>query len=363
MSLLFRKSNAANASEQRIMNKQWSEVEAMRNSAETGLGSLNTLISIIAGNDPEFSNTDLAKSVHANAGRSPADAYREMDSTTTIAIVPAGEHATLTRLISVSRSVDVGKTVAEHRMATTSAGGKTSLSGQTGIELDHVDYVYDGTIIPIHDKAFGREWREVLSMKSDGFDALVDDSREAERALMDIMDIYLWKGSDLKVKGVTWKGIKADARVVQFTLTTDLAADATSPEDIRNQMRLVRDELYIQNNCAKPLKLAVSREIMSAWERVYSNAEGVFGTIEDMVKRLRGIDEVYEDSRLVGNELALFFADREQGFHSVVGSAISTYAVKRDQHNSPFNFIKWAAAGFLAKMDAQGNKCVLFASK
>lgn len=367
MSILFKKSLAANASEQRIMNKQWKEVQANRAASERGEGGLVQLVEIVANNDREFAQSEMAmnvlaideKGVSTNAARSPAEAYREFDSTTKIDMVPAGEHATLTRLLQKSRSVDLGKEVFEYRKATTAGNAQTSMSGQVGVKLDHVDYEYAGTIVPVHDVGFGRSWREVLSMKSDGFDAMVDDSREAERTLMSKMDDYLWEGSDLSVKGNTWAGIKNDATVAQYILTVDLPGEATPPEDVRNEIRLARDVLRLQNNCAKDLKLGVSPEIMSAWERVFSTAEGVFGTIEDMIKRLRGIGEIYEDSRLFGNEIVMYWDDKE-GFHPVVGSAISTYAVKRDYHNSDFNFIKWTAVGFLAKTDAEGRKCVLF---
>lgn len=359
MSILFRKSNAANASELRIMNKQWKELEAQRNAAEAGHGSLMKLLDIVADNDKDFAESELYKA--ANAARSPAEAYREFDSTTKIDMVPAGEHATLTRLMQVARSVDLGRQVFEYRKSTRAGNAKTSMSGQTGIVLDHVEYKYAGTIIPVHDVAFGISWRDALAMKAEGFDSLNDDSREAERSLYDKMDDYMWNGSDITVKGNGWNGIKGDASVAQSTLTVDLTSAAATAEDIRNEFRKQRDVLYIDNNCTKPLKVGVSREIMSNLERVFSTAEGVFGTIEDMVKKLRGIEEIYEDSALVGNEIVMYWAD-QQGFHPVVGMAISTYAVERKMHNDDFNYVKWAAVGFLAKTDAENRKCALYAT-
>ena len=199
-------------------------------------------------------------------------------------------------------------------------------------------------------------------MRAEGFDALVDDSRESERELMRTIENYMWDGDEsINIKGNVWKGIKADPTVAQSSITTDLSASASTADAIRIEVRTQRDVLYIANNCTQPLKLGVSREIMSNWERPFSTNEGTFGTILDMVMRLRGISEVYEDSRLVGNQIVMYWDD-QQGFHPVVGMGMSTYATPRVNHNDDFRFIKWAAVGFLAKTDYEGRKCALYGS-
>ena len=126
-------------------------------------------------------------------------------------------------------------------------------------------------------------------------------------------------------------------------------------------LRRIRDILYITNNCTNQLRLGVSREILSNWERAFSTADGTFGTIASFVGQLRGIAEIYEDSELVGNELALYWDDQE-GFHPVVGMGMSSYAVLRTMPNSDHAFIMMTAVGFLAKTDYEGRKCALYAS-
>jgi len=42
--------------------------------------------------------------------------------------------------------------------------------------------------------------------------------------------------------------------------------------------------------------------------------------------------------------------------------AISTYPIVRNQHNDDYNYVKWAINGFLARTDAEGNKCAIYAS-
>lgn len=364
MSIIFKKGLAKSASELRIMNKQYELVKANRKAVEgSGFGSLNTLIKMIAENDPSFAREDIAKQVlTANAGTTPADAYKEMDATTSIERVANGEFATLTRLLGFSKSIDLGRKTLEYRMASTAGRATFTMDGSDATLFDHVDYKYDQVIVPIVKTGFMLDWRDAMSMKAEGFDYLVDESRESDLTLMRKMDELLFSGTNLTVKGYGWSGLSGgDSRVVQGTLSVDLTSSASTAEDIRNEFKTQRDVLRIDNNCTQDLSVGVSREIMSNLERVYSQSEGVYGTILDMVQKLLGIKEVYEDSKLSGNEIIMYWAD-VQGMHAVVGSAIATEAEPRDRFNSPFAYTKYAALGFVPKTDYSGRKTALYAT-
>lgn len=297
-----------------------------------------------------------------NAAQTPAEAYREFDSTTKIEARSAGEFSTLTKLLQKARSVSIGKEVFEHRKASKAGIASTSMSGQVGVKMDHVDFKYAGTVVPIHDVGFGRTWREVESMRSEGFDALVDDARESELTLMEQQNAYLWNGSaDIVVKGRSWLGIKADPSIATATLGVDLSSGAATAQDIQNEVKRVRDILRITNKCSHDLRVAVSQEIMSNWERPTSLSDTGFGNILLFVLSLRGIAEVYEDPELTGNQMFMYWDD-QQGFHPVVGQGISTYAVPRVMHNDDFNYVKWCAVGWLAKTTYDGLKCAIYAS-
>jgi len=350
MSLILNVKLARNKKQLRIMNEQWAEVHATR--CGSSLAAMEAFIAMTG-----------------NAAQSPAEAYREFDRTTKIELVPAGEHATLSRILQNPRSVSIGRLAFEYRQSSDVDVGQTSMGGQLGVKMNHVDYTYAGTPIPIHDIGYGIEWRVMESMNADNFDSTVDNSRESERKLLTTMDNYMWDGdAGINIKGRTWLGIKNDPTVVNTTLTVDLSSSVATPDDIRNEVARVRDILRITNNCGNDLEFGVSREILSNWERPFSNAEGTFGTIKTMItgnpdnpaSGLRGLKEVYEDSRLFGNQITMYWND-QMGFHSVVGMGMSSYAVPRQFHNSDFNFIKWAAAGFLAKTDLSNRKCALYA--
>jgi hypothetical protein len=296
-----------------------------------------------------------------NAGVSPADAYREFDATTKIEVVPAGHLATLTRLMQKSRSVSIGREVFDYRKASRNGTAKTSMSGQTGVVIDQSQYKYGGTVVPIHDDAYGRTWREVEAMKAEGFDAMVDDSREAERTVMEKIEDYLWNGNaDVSVKGRSWLGLRSDPTVANAVIGVDLASAASTALEIFNEVKRLRDILYITNSCTNGLRLGVSLEIMSNWENDKSTDNTANQTILEYVGKLRGIVEIYEDAELTGNQIALYWDD-QAGFHPVVGMALSSYPTVRQNHNDDYSFMKWAAVGFMAKTSYDDKKCALYA--
>ena len=342
MSMYFNKA-ALTATDQngRILNAQYQQLQQMRKAGE-------------AAHNAMLQSTNVA--------RTPAEAYREFDATTKVEQVPAGEYATLSRLMAKAKPINLGKKLFEYRKASDMEGGQSSLSGQIGVKGDKVDYSYGGAVVPIHDKGFEIDFRDELAMRSDGFDALVDYAREAERGLKNTINNYLWDGdANLVFKGTSWLGIKADPTVATATLGVDLAASASTADNIRAEVSRVRDILRITNNCSGMLTLVVSREIATNWERPYSTADGNFGTIGDYISKLRGIKEIVEDNKLSGNEIAMLWDD-PQGFQAVSGMAMSTYAVPRQYHNSPFAYIKWCAMGFLSREDFSDRKCALYGS-
>jgi hypothetical protein len=204
----------------------------------------------------------------ANTGISPDEAYREMDERTKIILNPAGEFATYQRVNSVSKTVNLGKLDYTYRQSSAQTGGSISMSGQTGVITDAVEYKNAGTVIPIIDHGVKRDWREFLTFGADGFDTMVDDNREASLVVLRTANKYLWSG-DATIKSPddrVWLGIKADPSLVQATTSVDLANVATSATNIVNEIKVKRDQLRIDNNCSQAIDLAVSREIMSHWE-------------------------------------------------------------------------------------------------
>lgn len=140
-----------------------------------------------------------------NAGRSPADAYREFDGPPRSKSLPLEEFATLTRLMQKARPVNIGKTlyaipqIFRH-------GQRSNLHVRSDWrEARPHRHGCAGVIVPVHDKGFGRSWRDVEATRSEGFDSMVDDAREAELGLMRTMNSFLFAGNaGLSVDGQKW---------------------------------------------------------------------------------------------------------------------------------------------------------------
>lgn len=301
--------------------------------------------------------------IAANAGLTPGDAYRYMDPTTKIIQVPDGEFATWSRLMQNPKAINLGHKLYQYRKFSETDTGQASFSGTIGVKGDKGDYTYGGAVVPIFDKGFGIDFRDQLALQAERFDALVDYSREAERGLKKTIDSYLWDGdASLVFKGVSWLGLRNDPTVANATLAVDLADNASTPEQISGEVSRVADILYVNNNVNAPMKLVVSRQIKTNWaNRVYSTATGAWGTIWDYISNLFYFDEVYVDSNLDGNQIAMYWDD-QQGFHAVSGMAMSTYALPREYHNAPFDYVKWCAQGFVSKTDADDRFTALYAS-
>lgn len=343
MSLIIRQALAKNAQEKRAMLAQWNHVQELRSAGDPAMKAFLQM---------------------TNAGRSPAEAYREFDATTKIEVNPMGEFATLTRLMQKARPVNIGKTLYEYRKSSDMDNGQTSMSGQIGVKLDHTDYGYAGVIVPVHDKGFGRSWRDVEAMRSEGFDALVDDAREAELGLMRTMNSFLFAGNaGLSVDGQKWLGLTSgsETTVDTYTPTIDISSSTATAIEIQTEIKVARDRLRITNNCVNPVRIGVSAAAMSNMER-FVTPERMDKTIKDLVLQLEGIAEIYIDSALTGGKFIMYWDD-QMGLHPVVGMGINTYAVPRQFHNSDFAFVKWSAVGFCAKTSFSGKKCVLFGNK
>lgn len=308
------------------------------------------------------SEQDLNKLL-TNAGISPGEAYREMEDRTTIILNPAGEFATLQRVQSKSKSVNIGKLDYTYRQASAQTGGQISMSGQTGIITDAVEYKNAGTVIPIMDHGVKRDWREYETFGADGFDTMVDDTREANLVVLRTCNSYMW-GGDATIKspdGRVWLGLRGDPSVVQETVGIDLRSNANTAQEIVTEVVRIRDVLRIANNCSQMIELAIPRETLSYWESTpYSVNESGFGTILSYIRGLTGIASVYEEPELsTGFELMMAFIDLD-GLHAVTGQAMSTYMNQRFAHNDPYTMVKWLAQGFVSKNTFSGQKCALY---
>jgi hypothetical protein len=297
-----------------------------------------------------------------NAGLTPDEAYRYIETMTVISTDPVGEFATWNVLQGTSKSINLGHEQYTYRQASEQTGGTVSMSGNTGITTDKVEYANKNAVIPIIDHGTRREFREFLTMSADGFDAWADDTREAQKVLFRTSNNYLWDGrADIKSKdGAVWLGLRGDPSLVQETTSVDMANNATTGKVIVAELGRLLDIMEIDNNCAGPKKLGISMTMHSYWTRTrYSDAEPSAGTIMDAVMKL-GFEVIYRDPKLVGGKQLLLAEFGQDGLQAITGQAYSTYIAERVRHNDAHVAVNWMAQGYVAKQDFASKKTAMY---
>lgn len=313
-----------------------------------------------------------AAGIHVNEGLIPQDVYQEFDNVTVQRFRSDDGDTFLNDLLPLSRSVSIGKLVHKYRKASDAGLAQTSMTGQIGVKVDQSEFSYDGSIIPVHDAGFGRNWREWNAQTSEGFDALIDDQRETvatvRRHLADnFLDGHRDKdGNLIVVDGISWAGMRGDSRVAQVDLGAggvnfDFTDNTQTYEDIEKAFKQVRDVLWITNNCEREATYYISREIASNLERNSSEFANSENKILTRLSGLMGVAAIKVSSKLSDNEFMAFPLDSDL-VRPVVGMGLNTVAMPRPVYNSNYDFTTWGAIGFELRTDFANRKCALFAS-
>lgn len=161
-----------------------------------------------------------------------------------------------------------------------------------------------------------------------------------------------------KWDGLTWKGLKADERVAQVTLTFNFAT-STDPVALRTNAIALRDVVRVTNSQYAPQTWYVSAEIMSNLER-YFDVNATRTVLEELLK-LSGIAAIKEDAQLSGNEI-LIVPLTAGVIAPIVGQAIGTVADPRPFYNSDYIWRTWGAMGLMVKQDINNKYSVIHAS-
>lgn len=323
-----------------------------------------------ARNAAEAGANPVMREMFANTGIIPRDVYQDFDNVTIERFRSDDGDTFINDLLPLSRSVNIGKLTSQYRRASDAGNVQTSMTGQIGALMDQTEFSYDGTIVPIHDAGFFRNWREWEAQRSEGFDALIDDTRETVASIRSAWaDTILEgakdkKGAFIDVDGFTWQGMKNDSRVEQIDLGAgglnfDFTSTANTGDQIKAAFITIRDTLWITNNCGKDITVYVSREIASNFERKFSTQYDAKIIMQELAD-LMGIAAIKPSSKLVGNELMGFPLD-SSAIRPVVGMGINTVAMPRPVYNSNYEFVTWHAAGFQVVNDFSGQTCTFFA--
>ena len=338
----------------RVGQDQWAEVVRARDMANRHNMSLNQMAGLAV-----------------NDGLIPRDVYQDFDNVTVERFRSDDGDTFLNDLLPLSSSVSIGKLVQQFRQASDAGRAQTSMTGQIGVKMDQTEFTYDGSIIPIHDTGYSRNWREWNAMTSEGFDGLIDDQRESvatlRRHLADqVMDGHTDKaGNTLVIDGFSWQGMRNDSRVNQVDLggggiNFDFTDTTQTGDAIKAAFIQIRDVLWITNKCEQDATYYVSREIASNFERKFSTQYDARIIMQELAD-LMGVSAIKVSSKLTGNQLMAFPLDSNR-IRPVVGMGLNTVAMPRPVYNSNYEFVVWGAIGMQVRTDFAGNSCALYAS-
>lgn len=297
--------------------------------------------------------------------------YRAFDTTVLQQFEPNTEFTLLNDLMPLSRSVRLEQSRYDYARTGGRGWAHTSMSGQVGAALDARSYTFDGTMVPIHDSGFKFEWRDPIFNSPSALQSQADAQRgsveDVQRRYVDyIFNGFRDKAGNFAVfDGLTWKGLRDDERVAQIDLgSSGLNIDFTSSTGTAQQNRdgaiALRDQMRRINNQYGDQTWYVSGDILSNWERFFSD-NFQSGTILDEIKKLTGIRDIKEDSQLTGNEIVIIPLSAGV-IAPIVGQAIGTVASPRPEYNSDYIWRTWGAMGLMVKQDINSKYSVIHAA-
>lgn len=290
--------------------------------------------------------------------------YKAQDTVVLKEFEPNTEFTLLNDLMGLSRSVRLDESVYEYGKTGGGGDAHTSMSGQVGALLNATAYDYDGTIVPIHDTGFKYQWRDPIFGKGSALQSLADAQENSVKIVRRKYVDYIFdgfkddEGNFIVFDKKTWKGLKHDERVQQVPLTFDFA-NSKDPTKIREEAIKLRDALKVSNKQYAKQTWYVSAEIMSNWEQYFDSNQ--IRTVLEEIKKLSGIEDIKEDSKLTGNQI-LIIPLGAGIIAPIVGQAFGTVVDPRLYYNSDYVWRTWGAAGIMIKTDINGNHSVIFAS-
>ncbi len=264
-------------------------------------------------------------------------------------------------LMPLSKSVDIGILVAAYRKLGPIDQGETSLSGQVAKKMGNVGASYDGVVIPIYTKAFGREWRAVAGQRAMGYNDLADDQQAAMREVLRLLTENFVNGSPtLNYQGANSPGVKTNPNTLAITLSGSLVTATTYAVAQGIFSAAVNTFRGRENLITAPFNVYLSPEI-----------EGNLNKTDEPTTIARtwlaALREAYpqitfkRSALLVGNQM-LFVVPNRQYIQPVTGMAMTTTPIPRATPFDEHQFVSWMASGLLIKSDALGRSGVAFAS-
>lgn len=298
----------------------------------------------------------------------PRDAWMELDGITRRVMRADEGQAWMTDLMPLAKSVHIGKLVHLNRISGDAGLVHRSMSGQVAVTLDKVNYDYRGTVVPIFQSGYGREWREWNTLQSENFDALADDQEAISAKLKRNMALYALDGdSGIVFQGYQGYGIRNHPLAKAINLGS---AGGGANIDLTSATADALDTFFTQtlgamldaNLVVGKINLYISTEIARAWDKTYSGSAGFKdGSIRAFLEKNRRINKIVDTFELSGNQFFGFVPSAEY-IRPLIGMATNTVAVPRQMPTDNYQFMTMAAMGLEIKADINGKAGVFYST-
>lgn len=287
-------------------------------------------------------------------------AWLDLDSRT-VQLLNQAIDPLFTDLMQLSRSVNIGKLVAAYKRVGAMDQGETSLTGQTTHLMGELSSDYDGIVIPIHSKGFGKQWRELEGQRSIGADDIAENQAAAVREVMRLMIVNFVDGSPtINYQGANSYGIKTNPNTIAITLTVDLTSPTATYAQIQPQIVAVVQAIRGgTNRVTGRVKLYVSAEIETNLLRSTGGTTQDRTFLAALLADTPGLEGIVSSDSLNGNQL-IGLVRSSQFIEPVTGMAVTTTPIPRNAPFADYQWLSWSASGLLVKADQGGRAGVVY---
>lgn len=319
-----------------------------------------------------FHRTEAALAQVANASPIlPRDAWLEMDAQTRSIMRADGGETWMSDLMPLAKPVNIGALVHMTRVASDMNNPIIrSMSGQVPVPMDKTAYDYRGTPVPIFSGGYGREWREWNTLQNANFDALSDDQETTLYRMRRDQALFVLNGDpQLKVKGFTAWGIRNHPLSKAINLgaggggaNIDLTAGGVTADAIDAFFNGPFGVMLDNNLITAKVNLYISPEIARNWDRSYSGSAGFKGgSLRAYLEGNRRINKIEVSTELVGNQF-FGFVPNAQFIRPLVGMAVNTTAITRQNPTDNYQFLVMGAMGLEIRADGSGKSGVFYST-
>lgn len=308
-------------------------------------------------------NQSLARNAGLQVNALPdlsARAWLDLDSQVT-QLIGQESDVMFQDIYALSRSLPIGKLVGAYKRIGAMDQGSTTLSGQGTKLMGQVAGDYDGIVIPIHEKTFGVQWRELEGKRTIGADEIGDNQAAAGREVVRLMTENMVNGNPLiNYQGASAYGIKTNPNTKAVTLTQDMTSAAATYAQLQAQfVTFIWALRGPTNRVTAPVTVYISSEIEKNLMRTVDATTISRSFYRAILEDTPGVAAIKTSDLLTGNQMVGVVLNRAY-IEPLTGMAVNTVPVPRQVPFADYQWMTWSASGLLIKADQAGRSGVAY---